>query len=268
MLVLPVSQTATLRPTTQQSVASRGVRGDGGRRVRHPTTLNWAGPLPISGVAMKTSSAVPAISTLVEMTGSGAPVRDVRIDAAQPGVLTLSLPRAAAAALPAPGEPVVLRWPAGPRGRYALAGRVVDGPDPAAATDPRITVRTDGDPQIEQDRNFVRGGGGEQVRVEVAGSAEVGGWIFDISERGLRAQFAEAAIRDGDPLLMHVHLGTDTVHVVGTALKVSHLPSGPDTGPMRVELVAVFAADEVQAQVIRRYVLHQQLLTRVRTAGD
>ncbi len=36
---------------------------------------------------------------------------------------------------------------------------------------------------------------------------------------------------------------------------------------MSVEVVAVLTVDETQAQVIRRYVLRQQLLARARTAG-
>jgi hypothetical protein len=36
---------------------------------------------------------------------------------------------------------------------------------------------------------------------------------------------------------------------------------------MSVEVVALLAVDEGQAQLIRRYVMRQQLLTRARNAG-
>jgi hypothetical protein len=50
--------------------------------------------------------------------------------------------------------------------------------------------------------------------------------------------------------------------MAGTALKVR----GLDLGPMRTEVVALFADDEAQAQALRRYVLRQQLLARSRAA--
>jgi hypothetical protein len=210
---------------------------------------------------MNTSPAVPALSTLVEMTGSDGPVPGVRVDAVQGPVLTLSPPNGAHS--PAVGERLVLRWSAGVRGRYALAGTVLE----TTAGD-RLTVRTEAEAEIEQQRNFVRGGGGEPIRMRrpaSTGSAEYAGWIRDISERGVRAHFAEAAVRDGDPLCLRIQLDADVIDVTGTALKVSALPSAED---MRVEVVAVIDTDEAQAQIIRRYVLRHQLLTRVRTAGD
>lgn len=219
-------------------------------------------------IAMNTTlPAVPAPSSLVEMTGPGGPVGGVRVDAVADGVLTLSPPRGGLdAARPAPGDQVVLRWPAGPRGRYAMAGTVVG----AVAAD-RLQVRAGGEPQIEQDRHYVRGGGGEQVRMrlpEPAGAAQHSGWICDISERGVRAHFAAAPVAPGDPLCLQIDLDADTVDLTGTVLKLSVLEPEDDSDPTRIEVVAVFEADEAQAQIIRRYVLRHQLLTRLRTAGE
>jgi hypothetical protein len=224
---------------------------------------------------MTTHPAVPAPSTLVEMTASDGPVPGVRVDAVLDADLILSVPRdTPGAGCPAAGEQLVLRWPAGPRGRYAVDGTVVD-----AASGDRVRVRTVGEPRIEQDRHYVRGGGGEPVRLHVPGGAETVGWIRDISERGVRAHFAAAAVRAGDPVRLHIKLDADTVDLTGTALKVADLPAtgepgadglpeSADVGADGVEVIAVVEADEVQAQVIRRYVLRQQLLTRLRTAGD
>lgn len=213
---------------------------------------------------MMTYAAVPAISTLVEMTTSGEPLGGVRIDGVRDTRLDLSLP-AATAERPAVGDAVTLRWAAGPRGRYAVTGTVIEPP-----ADNRLTVAVSGPPVIEQHRHFVRGGGGEQVwlhRYGTTDSAEYAGWIRDISEQGIRAHFADVAVTDGDPLRLRVDLGPDAVDVTGTVLAVRDLPDAGAARPMR-EIVAVIAADEVQAQVIRRYVLQQQLLTRSRTAGD
>jgi hypothetical protein len=133
-----------------------------------------------------------------------------------------------------------------------------------------VVVELNDEPEIEQHRRFVRGGGGEQVRLHRTGSGgaeEAAGWIRDISERGLRARFAETTVTDGDPLRLTIHLDEDILEVCGTALTVAVRPPGED-GPAatRVEVIALLDPDEVQAQVIRRYVLRQQLLARARSA--
>lgn len=214
---------------------------------------------------MTTQAAVPTISTLVEMTTSDEPLNGVRIDGVRDTRLDLSLPAGAPDTRPGVGDVVTLRWPAAPRGRYAATGTVVEAP----GTD-RLVVAVVGPPVLEQHRRFVRGGGGEQVRLHrsgATGSAECAGWIHDISEQGIRAWFPDTDLVDGDPVRLRIRLGRDLIDVLGTALKVGPVPAdAPDPG--QVEVVAVIDVDEVQAQVIRRYVLAQQVLTRSRTAGD
>jgi hypothetical protein len=216
-----------------------------------------------SGVVMTTHPAVPAISTLVEVTADDEPIRGVRIDEIQGSRLTMS-PPAERSLLPDVGDPVTLRWPAGARGRYAVTGSVVGRPGT------RVVVELNDRAEIEQHRHFVRGGGGEQVRMHRAGSSDaedVCGWIRDISERGLRAHFTETTVTDGDPLRLTIHLDDDTIEVAGTVLTVAVRSPG-EGGPAttRVEVIALFDPGEVQAQIIRRYVLRQQLLARARTA--
>jgi hypothetical protein len=60
-------------------------------------------------------------------------------------------------------------------------------------------------------------------------------------------------------------LDVDMVEVNAVATKVASLrQTVPQRGPMSVELIAVFRPDETQAQVIRRYVMRQQMLARSR----
>jgi hypothetical protein len=193
------------------------------------------------------------------MTASGDPIRGVRVVHAEGAVVTLSL---ALAAVPPIGAGVTLRWPAGARGRYAQEGLVV------ASDENRVDVQAEGAARIEQQRNFVRGGGGEQVLMLRPGEPDALGWIRDISEQAVRAHFADALLHEGDEFRLRILLDPDLIELDATAAKVATLQQTvPQRGPMSVEVVALLAADEAQAQRIRRYVLRQQLLTRARNAG-
>jgi hypothetical protein len=205
-----------------------------------------------------TSQPLPDVGTLVEMTASDEPVPGVRVVQTDGDLLILSL---APADLPRAGAPVTLRWPAGLRGRFVRTGTVTE------VDENRVAVEITGATGIEQQRNFVRGGGGEQVLLRRPGHPDVPGWIRDISEQGARAHFADVDLRDGDDFVLQVLLERDVVEVEATAANVASLrQSIPRRGPMSVEVVAVFTVDETQAQTIRRYVLRQQLLNRGRTA--
>lgn len=100
------------------------------------------------------------MSMLIEVTTSAGPLRGVRVDCVYPTRVDLSLPEALVDQGPAVGERVTLRWPAGHRGRYALPGHVAAAPDGS-----HLTVIARGTPDIEQQRQFVRAGGGEQVKL-------------------------------------------------------------------------------------------------------
>jgi hypothetical protein len=205
-----------------------------------------------------TSQPLPDVGTLVEMTASDEPVPGVRVVQTDGDLLILSL---APADVPRAGAPVTLRWPAGLRGRFVRTGTVTE------VDENRVAVEITGATGIEQQRNFVRGGGGEQVLLRRPGHPDVPGWIRDISEQGARAHFADVDLRDGDDFVLQVLLERDVVEVEATAANVASLrQSIPRRGPMSVEVVAVFTVDETQAQTIRRYVLRQQLLSRGRTA--
>jgi hypothetical protein len=206
-----------------------------------------------------TSHVLPDADTLVEMTASDEPVRGVRVVHAEGVVVTLSL---ALSAVPPVGAGVTLRWPAGARGRYAQEGSVV------GVDENRVDVRADGPARIEQQRNFVRGGGGEQVMLLRPGLPDTCGWIRDISEQSVRAHFAEVQLHEGDEFRLRILLDADLIELDATAAKVASLRQAvPQRGPMSVEVVALLAADETQAQTIRRYVMRQQLLIRARSVG-
>lgn len=207
------------------------------------------------------SHPLPEPGTLVELTPSpgGDPAYGVRVVQTDGDLVILSL---APADVPAAGAPVTLRWSAGARGRYVRTGAVTE------AEENRIAVETRGETGIEQQRHFVRGGGGEEVLLRRPGHPDVAGWIRDISEHGVRAHFADIELIPGDEIVLRIWLQPEIVEVGAAVTKTGSLrQSIPRRGPMSVEVVAVFDTDEHQAQAIRRYVLRQQMLTRSRSAA-
>jgi|SRR4051812_20532927 hypothetical protein len=205
-----------------------------------------------------TSHPFPDTGSLVEITAGDEPVPGVRVVQTDDQVVVLSL---APTAVPAEGGPVTLRWPAGLRGRYVQAGTIV------GVDENRVAVELSGRPDVEQQRHFVRGGGGEQVLLRRPGQPDVPGWIRDVSEQSVRAHFTDVDLHEGDDIGLRFLLDPDLVDVQAVVSKADALrQSIPRRGPMSVEVVAVFVTDETQAQIIRRYVLRQQMLDRARTA--
>jgi hypothetical protein len=193
----------------------------------------------------------------VEMTSSGDPVPGVRVIGTEGSVLTLSL---ALDFVPPAGTSVTVRWPGGERGRYAQDAVVVK------VDENRVDLKLTGDTRVEQQRNFVRGGGGEEALIRREGKPDAMGWIRDISEQSVRAHFTDVELNDGDEFTLSVMLETDVIELSGTISKTASLRQTVphNEGATSVEIVAVLNTDELQAKAIRRYVLRWQLLTRVR----
>ena len=200
-----------------------------------------------------TTTELPDSGAFVELTAAAEPVGGVRV--VSPSPLTLSM---AAAAVPEPGATVTIRWPAGLRGRFVLSAAVL------SVTENHVVLEPAGPAGIEQHRNFVRGGGGETILLRKPGQDDEYGWIRDISEQSVRAHFGGLDVQDGEEVKLLVELGHDVVELTAVAAKVARLRQQVPPGPMSVELVAIFTAGEAQARIIRKYVMHQQLLSRTR----
>jgi len=211
--------------------------------------------MPISPIAMTTTLHLPDVGSYVEMTASDEQANRVHVIFAEGRTLTVSAPLVA---VPAVGASIMLRWSAAPRGRYALTCAVV------AIDENRLHVEAQGEPLVEQQRHYVRGGGGEQVIMHRTGFPTASGWIRDISEHSMRAHFEGTNVRDGETLRLEIQLGTEMIETAATSSKVATLPQQVPPGPMSVELVAIFVPDEARARVVRRYILRQQLLSRSR----
>ncbi|BCJ52208.1 hypothetical protein Asp14428_36830 [Actinoplanes sp. NBRC 14428] len=211
--------------------------------------------LPITGVAMTTPAQLPDAGSYVEMTASDEQAARVRVVHAEGAGLTLSAPLAA---VPRVGTSVTLRWSAAPRGRYALPCAVVE------VEENRVEVHPAGEAVVEQQRHFVRGGGGEQIIMRRPGWRDAHGWIRDISENSMRAHFEGTNVVEGEDLQLWIQLGSEIVDIPAVASRVAMLPQQVPPGPMSVEIVAIFATEESLARIIRRYVMRQQLLSRTR----
>lgn len=180
--------------------------------------------------------------------------------------------------LPGRGSVVEVRWHSA-RGRHhvdaVFVERIGDG-------GLQWVLEVEGDLRIVQDRQFVRGAGGEALTLErlvpapspgapddaaaTEGSrppAEVvAGVVVDLSERGVRARCARLDVETDDEVSVVVTIDTTPVAVAGTVLRV--FPGERDIAP---EVVVVFEPDEPTATLLRRYVLQAQLRAR-RTAAD
>jgi len=202
-----------------------------------------------------TNLELPESGTIVELTGDGEPVGGVRVVRTEGSLVTLSLPMDS---VPEQGAAVTMRWPAGERGRYVLIVNVI------TVDENRIGVEPLGSLEVEQNRSFVRGGGGEPVLLRQPGQDDAYGWIRDIGEQGIRAHFAGLDLHPGAEVKVLVELGNEIIELTAVAVKVAQLPQQVPPGPLSVELVAIFLPEEPQARVIRRYVLRQQMLARGR----
>ncbi|MEU8656704.1 hypothetical protein [Actinoplanes philippinensis] len=207
-----------------------------------------------------TSSLFPADGSRVELDIGAETLTEVRVVRVAETTVTLSLPLAEAQL--AVGSVVVLRWPAGPRGRYTQQATV------RRTEENRIDVTPLADPQIEQLRNFVRGGGGESILLVRADDPQRVGRVHDLSERSVRAYFSDVDLRPGEEMLLRLQLGDDVVQFPATAYRVAQIRQQvPVRGPLVTEMVAIFEQDERQAKIIRRYVMRLQSQARREAAA-
>ncbi|GIE79270.1 hypothetical protein Aph02nite_52200 [Actinoplanes philippinensis] len=207
-----------------------------------------------------TSSLFPADGSRVELDIGAETLTEVRVVRVAETTVTLSLPLADAQL--AVGAVVVLRWPAGPRGRYTQQATV------RGTEENRIDVTPLGDPKIEQLRNFVRGGGGESILLVRADDPQRVGRVHDLSERSVRAYFSDVDLRPGEEMLLRLQLGDDVVQFPATAYRVAQIRQQvPVRGPLVTEMVAIFEQDERQAKIIRRYVMRLQSQARREAAA-
>lgn len=173
-------------------------------------------------------------------------------------LLTLGLPAGYEEYLP-PGRNalITLRW-AGRRGRYTAPGRFVSAEFEGRAI---WVVEALGTVEVEQGRQVSRATAHGVVHLgpaEPTVGVVLRGRLVDISEGGMRCQLAGTGVDPGQEVTIRLMLDERLVAVRGTIVRME--PGVDENG---VEVAVRFEPDEVQAQAIRRYVLHRQVQDRV-----
>lgn len=129
---------------------------------------------------------------------------------------------------------------------------------------PRWQLRIVGEPRRQTRRTFVRGGGGEPVRlIRLDGDPKpVDGWVNDISEGGVRCRLLTGDFGRDDRLEVLIGLGDAQVTVSGRVLFVRYDPETED-----FELVVTYETVETNGRTIRGYILRRQMEERRRMSG-
>lgn len=168
--------------------------------------------------------------------------------------------------LPGPGSTVVVRWHS-PRGRHHVDTVFIERRGDGGL---QWILEVEGRLRLTQDRQYVRGAGGEQVTLKrVDPEPEEGaeplrepaelttGFVVDLSERGVRARFEALDLVPEDVVTMTLALDETSTSITGTVLRV--FPAARGVQP---EVVVVFETDDATATMLRRYVLQSQMRAR------
>lgn len=158
------------------------------------------------------------------------------------------------------GAQLLVRW-TGPRGLHALPVAMVTTVSGAL---PRWRVRPVGDVEMVQRRQFVRAPVDEPVTIiprDQVITSVVGGTLVDLGEGGLRGRFASSAPMHTDaPVEIHLMLRDVPVMLVGRVLRCTSVEGAASR--RLYEAVITFEPDEHNGDLIRRTVLHQQVVAR------
>ena len=210
----------------------------------------------IAGVAL------PATGTpLFLVLGEGVNLRS-RLESVDGDTCTVAAPlETTGRTVLEPGHELEIFW-AEPRTRVVLPCRLVGLSDTLPL---RWTLTPTAPARHENRREFVRGGGGAEVRLDTgAGGEPVPGALLDIGEGGLRCWVDEPmTVSRGDRIRATVWLGTDEAELSGTVHAVRVAPHG-EPGQ---QLILTFDTRAEVARLIRQYVLAWEIDERRRAEG-
>ncbi|HEY0357858.1 MAG TPA: PilZ domain-containing protein [Mycobacteriales bacterium] len=218
---------------------------------------------------------MPPVNSLVRVVLADDEERPSRVESDDDGLLTVAAPWHAATIAPEAGEPLAIRW-ATVRGVCEVAASLV-----AVEWEQKVPlwrVQVTGEIRIVQRRRFVRADASAPVTVapvptdpDAERIEPVMATLTNLSEGGARCRvdnitaLEKAGLVQDGGIELRLSLGAAIVHVVGEVVRIT--PDVPWSPKDCAEIVAAFEAPDQAADLIRRFVLHQQVLAR-RAARD
>lgn len=215
---------------------------------------------------------MPEVNAPVSVTVDGADF-DSRIALIDEKVVVVAAPLHESAEPPELGTLVMVGWGAGARGRYIMDTRLRSTARVEGVPIRCWTLSIEAEPELHQRRRFVRAGGGEPVRVRARErDAVLSGSAIDVSEGGVRVRFriTDATpgddrwprLADGEAVTAVIQLDDDMLDADGNVLRTIE-----DAESKTVDMIVTLDLSERQAELVRRYVMRQQILAR-RAAAD
>jgi len=130
---------------------------------------------------------------------------------------------------------------------------------------PRWLVQIVGESRRRSRREYMRGGGGEPVRLTRTGedSTPVDGRVIDISERSIRCRIRAGDFAPDESVGMAIRLGDAVVEPAAKVMVVRH---NKETG--FYDIVATYEPTETVSRTIRGYILRRQMEERRRLAEE
>jgi hypothetical protein len=213
---------------------------------------------------------MPEISSTISLVHDGAELES-RIELVEGKTVVVAAPFNETVEIPEIGSVMSLSWVAGPRGRWVVDAELVSTSRVEGVPTRCWSLVVTSTPVLHQRRRFVRAGGGEPVRVRAKErDVVISGAASDVSEGGVRFKITGARpdddqwvrLEDGEAVTTVVQLGDDMLDADGSVLRTIDDPIAKT-----VDMIVTLDLSERQAELVRRYVMHQQILAR-RAAAD
>ncbi|GII26143.1 PilZ domain-containing protein [Planosporangium mesophilum] len=218
------------------------------------------------------SEPMPEVSSPVSLVHEGTELES-RVEMINGATVVVAAPFNETVEIPDLGAVLKLSWVAGPRGRYVVDARLTSTARVEGVPMRCWSLTVESEPVLNQRRRFVRAGGGEAVRVRPKERDDIviSGAASDISEGGVRFRINGAKpdapdrvmLDDGVPVTTVVQLGDDMLDADGAVLRTID-----DRIGKTVDMIVTLELTERQAELVRRYVMRQQVLARRAAADD
>jgi hypothetical protein len=201
------------------------------------------------------ASSPPAINGLIDVVLTTGELYHSRIEDINGTLFTVGAPYGIHAAdVPNPGAGLEIAWVDGDR-RYAVDMRLRSL---TREQPPRWELEMVGSIRLQTRRNYVRGGGGEEM--EIAKGAETfSGRVIDLSEGGVRLRVKEDRFERDDRVDLRLTLDGEPIPLRGIVRFVRRHPESAS-----FDVIITYETTEAFGRAIRGYVLRREMEERRR----